>query len=171
MYTIETKIVDINPKEIEQKLHELGATEKFAGKSTSIFFTHNIEKDTRCLRLSADNGTHTLTFKGKIDKEELQEFMYHSIRVSDIEKSKLLLEALGFCPDLLLHKKRKTFMLNEVKIDIDKYEGSLDHVPYLVEIKAKNKDALDLVLSKLGFDKTRCCEWDLAKIDTYYSKE
>lgn len=171
MYSTETRIFGINPIILEQKLLSLGAIKMFQVQSTSIFFTHNVNTDTRCLRLSQDNGEYTLTFKGKVDDEIKDEFLYHSIKVSNVEKTKLLLESLGFAADLLLVKKRKTFMLNKVKIDIDKYSGSFDHVPYLIEIKAKDTSTLHNTIELLKLNKNDCCSWDLAQIDEHFSKE
>jgi predicted adenylyl cyclase CyaB len=170
MNTKEAKIFGIDPKKVENHLLSLGATKVFTGKCTSIYFNHNMKENNRCLRLSQDNGAISLTFKGK-EKGELDLFYYNTIKVSSLEHTKQLLESLGFIPDLFLHKNRTTFMLKSVKYDVDKYLGSFDHVPILLEIKAKDIASLQKSVTLMGFSKDQCTDWDLQKIDEHFSKE
>ena len=171
MNTKEARIFAIDPVRTKQFLLENGASVVFEGECQSIYFNHNVNENNRCLRLSQDNGSISLTFKGKEKDLEKNSFLYHSIMVSGIEQTKQLLEALGFIADLLLIKKRTTFMLAGVKFDIDKYLGSFDHVPVLLEIKATDSQSLQKSIEMMGFSKDQCTDWDLAKIDEYYSKE
>ena len=68
--------------------------------------------------------------------------------IDDAKKAEALFESIGLPPYRRQQKKRHTFMLGEVTVDIDTWP----RVPTYVELEGESEDALKAAAEKLGFD-------------------
>lgn len=107
-----------------------------------------------------------LTFKnrhapGKIDGTEEIEF-----KVGNWDKAKLFLERLGFVAYREQEKKRHTFKLRNVTIDIDTWPS----IPTYLELEGKNKSDIKNVAKLLQFDWSKAVFIDARRIieDIYH---
>ncbi|OGZ65980.1 MAG: hypothetical protein A3C50_03080 [Candidatus Staskawiczbacteria bacterium RIFCSPHIGHO2_02_FULL_43_16] len=70
------------------------------------------------------------------------------IEVSDLQKAKDFLEELGLVAFRQQEKKRHTFKLGEVIVDIDTWPS----IPTYVELEGPNEESLKEAAVKLGLD-------------------
>ncbi len=173
MDEVETRILNIDPKDVETKLLAFGATKVFDGECQSVYFDHQdgrIRAKDQRLRIRKENGTQTLVFKSSLEDGSTHSFLSHVLQIEDIQAAKHLLEGLGFHANLLTTKKRKKFALNNVRFEIDKYTASFENVPIFLEIKASTREEVDNAVKLLGFSKNDCCDWNLDRIEKEYSE-
>jgi len=99
------------------------------------------------LRLRKDTKT-TLTFKSRLESEdnEFKSLRELEVEVSDFNKMKLILEALGFHQEQIYEKYRETLILNGTTLCIDA-------MPFgnFLEIEGEKQAIADLA-KKIGLD-------------------
>jgi adenylate cyclase class 2 len=101
----------------------------------------------RFIRIRKSGNTINLTYKEH--REHAVDGSYEiELGVDDYEKATLFLESIGFPPYRRQQKKRHTFELDGVTIDIDTWPN----VPTYVELEGESESALRVVAKKLGFD-------------------
>lgn len=144
---IELRVYDIDKEELIKKIEKLNG--KFINNYEQIRYVYDFNpvKENKWIRLRTDGYQTTLTIKeytsSKIDGvNELE------IEVSDMEKTNLILEKLGYKKRSVQENKRTRYILNDVEIDIDTW-------PYLktfVEFESKSKEKIYDVLKLLDID-------------------
>lgn len=101
----------------------------------------------RVLRLRRDRATH-LTYKGPAQlgqpvsvRDEIE------VEVSDFEKTRMLLEALGYHVSVFYEKYRRTYLFQGAQV-------MLDEMPYgtFCEIEASSSDQIMAIAQQLGLD-------------------
>ena len=144
---IELRVYDIDKEELIKKIEKLNG--KFINNYDQVRYVYDFKpfKENKWIRLRTDGFKTTLTIKeytsSKIDGvKELE------IEVSDMEKTNLILEELGYKKRSVQENKRTRYILNDVEIDIDTW-------PYLktfVEFESKNEEKIYDVLRLLDID-------------------
>lgn len=144
---IELRVYDIDKEELIKKIEKLNG--KFINNYEQIRYVYDFNpvKENKWIRLRTDGFKTTLTIKeytsSKINGVNELEF-----EVSDMEKTNLILEKLGYKKRSVQENKRTRYILNDVEIDIDTW-------PYLktfVEFESKSKEKIYDVLKLLDID-------------------
>lgn len=173
MHEIETKVLGVDVEKVKQKLNSLGAREI---KSTRLFV------DWYCVP-EAKEGDHPWYLRVRKTSDGKSEITWKSlakhvgntrqsqeinIDVSDFEKAKSLLEAIGLVHYAHQEKDRTTFTYQKWNFDLDKYpkmpayleiEGnSEEHVKEAIKIleleshEAISEGETKLIREKYGLD-------------------
>lgn len=149
---IEVRFLEIDKEALKKKLLSLGAKDKGEDLLEEIIvydkdLAWRDEKPFKRIRLRVRKGEITLGYKchqeETVDGTEEIEF-----EVSDKEKALVLLEKLGFVAYRHQEKKRHTFLLDDVTVDID----SWPRIPTYVEFEGPSGEALMVAAKKVGFD-------------------
>jgi adenylate cyclase class 2 len=151
MKEIEVKILEIDKNKIESKLKKLGAKKIFSGKLTSYFFdttTNSLKAKNIQLRLRESKNDCLLTIKKRISQKETKNSDEFEINVSDFKETKKILELLGFKLKHKLEKNRVSYVLKDVRFELDKPK---EKVPCFLEIEANDKKTLEKYVKLLGY--------------------
>jgi adenylate cyclase class 2 len=107
----------------------------------------SLSADHRVLRLRRDHTTH-LTYKGPAQlgqpvsvRDEIE------VEVSDFEKTRMFLEALGYHVSVFYEKYRRTYLFRGAQV-------MLDEMPYgtFCEIEGPSPDQIIAIAQQLGLD-------------------
>lgn len=154
---IEVKFLNISPRDIEEKLLNIGAIkvgEYFYRRFIFDFPDLRLNKEGAWIRLRDEGNRITLAFKrrlgvtahdGSTSDQGMEEV---EILVDDFEKTRMLLMALGFIEKFYQENKRVRWTKDDIEFDIDTWP-KLE--PYL-EIEAKNWAGIDEGIHLLGLD-------------------
>lgn len=140
----ETKVLDINIREIQKKLQELGATKTSQLLMRRRVFDIDPSKD-EWLRLRDDGKKTTITYKRKsgsgiAETEEIE------VVVDDFEKMAAILSKLGFKGQYYQENRRISYRLKNVEFTID----SWPKIPPYLEIEAGSEAGVKKGLVWLG---------------------
>jgi adenylate cyclase, class 2 len=158
MEEFEITYINIDTKEIEKKLLELGAKKEGDFHYKRIVFDYpdfSLDKNASWVRLRDEGDKITLTFKKRIRKKinnnlDGDEGMYEQeVVVDDFEKTHQLLLDIGLIEKMYQENKRTRYLLNGVECDIDTWP-LLD--PYL-EIEGENWEDVYKTAAILGLKK------------------
>ena len=143
----ETKVLEINIKEIKGKLKRLGAKKQDKFLMRRWVFDINLDRD-EWIRLRDYNGKNaTLTYKmrsgsGISETEEIE------LNVSDFEKMAEILSKLKFKGYYYQENKREVYKLKDIEFCID----SWPKIPIYLEVEAKNEKMVHKGLAILGLE-------------------
>lgn len=129
VWEVEAKARVEDPGLVEERLRSLGA--KYLGSvvEEDIYFNY---KDRRCgdmaaadeaLRVRIVEGGCELTYKGPRASQTLKSRLEISVKVSSCDGAVELLRHIGFTPSAHVVKRRKTYQLGDVRVNIDHVEG------------------------------------------------
>jgi len=166
---IEVKILEIDKKQIEKKLVALGARKIFDGTMHVLSFDFpdlRLRKKKDFLRLRTEGQKTMLTYKKKVSKKRSKKAIEYEAKVSDFQKTKVLLEALGLKITFKIDKKRTEYELPNVKFAIDTYPG----IPTFMEIEADSEKKVFSYAKRLGFPEKDCRAWTGRDVFEYYGK-
>jgi len=158
---IEVKFLEVDVPALQQKLAALGAEDLGEDLLTEIIF---YDKDlvwvkerrerTRFVRLRRTRGTTFCTYKSMMKDDDWAEEL--ETTVGDMDKATAILEAIGLVAARHQEKRRHSYKLDGVAVDIDTWP----QVPSYVELEGPSEEAIKAVAAKLGFD------WDKAVYGT-----
>lgn len=136
----EIRVLEINKKEIVNKLEKLGAIMKGNFKQKRYVYDLKPAENGKWIRLRTNGKVTTLTYKdivsNTIDGTKEVEF-----EVEDFDKANEFLEKIGFINRSYQENERIQFILNNVEIDID----SWPMIPTYMEIEGKSeKEVLNM---------------------------
>ena len=155
---IEVVFLDVNKKELETKLKEIGAE-----KVKDIFYRHisfdypdySLDKDNSWVRLRDNGESIVLAYKkrlgvtsqdGSTNDEGMEEV---EVVVDDYEATKLFLSKVGFIEKHEAEKKRSRWQKGTTEFDIDEWPS----IPTFLEIEAESWEDIDEATELLGFSK------------------
>ncbi len=152
---IETKVLEVDKEKIVAKLRELGANETPNARLTVDWYaTAGTGKDGPhpwCFRIrNSSAGKVEMTWKS------LETFVGQTARhsqeinlnVSDFEKAKMLVEAIGMEHYAHQEKDRHSFQLKNWNFDIDTYPN----MPTYLEIEGKSEESVKEAIILLGLE-------------------
>lgn len=155
MEEIEVKFLDINKKEMENKLKNLGAT--FVGSfdyrlKPFDFPGYPLSKERNAwVRLRDEGSRITLSYKQRLGvggnhlkDEGMKEI---EVEVSDFDKTSQILEEIGLVHKVYEEKKRTRYILSGVECDIDEWPL----IPPYIELEGESIEKIKEVADKLGF--------------------
>jgi len=143
----ETKVLDIDVKEIRDKLIKIGAKKKSEFSMRRWIFDIDSSQD-KWIRLRDDGEKITLTYKCKTgsgisETEEIE------VEVSDFKNTAKILSNLNFEATYYQENKRELFILDEIEFAID----SWPKIPPYLEIESSNEEKVKEGLKLLGLEK------------------
>ncbi len=162
MKEIEVKILEIDVDSVIEKLKSLGAEKE---KEVDILAFH-YDVDGVSLRLRKVGDKVEFTSKKDIESENAKIREELEVEVDDFEKMSEILESIGFIEKIELRKKRISYVLEDVRFEIDTYEG----IPTFLEIEVPNEEKLFEMVSKLGFSVSDTKPWSWKKVLKHYGK-
>ncbi len=167
----ELKVLEINRFAVLKKLKKLRAKKIFSGVLKTVYFDfpHNeLRKRSQVLRLRKIKGKTFLTFKSHLPAKKTVFSEEIEFEVSDFEKASHFLEHLGFKPVLSYQKKRVSYRLGNVRIELEKWLGKFKKIPPFLELEAHREKELFVALQKLGFSKKQAKAWHTGKLLRHY---
>jgi len=176
MEEIEVKILEIDRKKVEQKLISLGAQKVFDGEMQTYFFDkpdRSLREQRITLRVRTEGKKTMLTIKTLVENSVSSAAKRRNeteVEVSDFEKTRQLLEALGFLVDLEMKKRRISYQLSGVHFEIDRYLGEYDYIPEFLEIEAQDEKTIFKYVKLLGFTKEECKPWSWKELVEKYGR-
>jgi len=166
MKEIEVKVIEINKKEVVNKLISLGAKKvSELGVSTIVFDTpsKDLHNSGKTLRLRK-KGKYYLTLKehkrGAFAKED-DEF---EVEVNDFEVTKKLFESIGFVSSKLKTSHRITYKLKNSLVEIQEFK----EIPPYFEVESPSEKELREILELLGADKSKVRNWNGWELFDHY---
>jgi adenylate cyclase class 2 len=165
----ETQVLEINPKEIAEKLRKLGAVEEPETMQKRWVFDilcldqKDMEK-AEWVRLREKNGKATITYKNKkgIGMSETEEIEFG---VNDFEKAAEVLGKLKCFPNKYYQEnKRHKFTLGEMEFTLDTWPK----LPTFLEIEAPNEEKVHEGLKLLGLEGKEHAHYGLLNIYSKY---
>jgi adenylate cyclase class 2 len=159
----EVRVLDINVDEFTKKIESLGASFINNFNQKRYVYDFNPVIKGKWIRLRTDGFKTTLAIKEYRDTsiggtKELE------VEVSDMEKTNLILEELGYKVRSVQENKRTRYMLDDVEIDIDTWP----HLNTYVEFEGSSKEKVIELLNKLYIDLDTTTTMDAQ--DIYLSK-
>lgn len=164
---VETKILDINPTIIEERLKALGAKKVFDGLLTQELYCkkgfsghYRIREDGEkiVVALKTKTGQDTEHAKVRDERERI---------VESKEQAQQDAKALGFEYDKTTKKHRIEYKYENVAFAIDSY----DDIPPFLEIEADNERDVLSWAEKLGFPKRDLKPWGGKQLRKHYNKK
>ncbi|HHV38775.1 MAG TPA: class IV adenylate cyclase [Tepidimicrobium sp.] len=159
---IEVKVLGVDLKDMERRLMAIGA--KLVSKEYQI----NILLDTEHRFIKNDLGSYLriretkdllngktrtdLTLKKNISKEGVRENIEISSRIEDRESLIRILEQLGYKIIDEGYKDRTSYVYEDIRFDLDKWDKSTYPYPYM-EIEVEREQDLDRAIELLEINK------------------
>jgi len=171
MKEVEAKILEVNNNQIEASLARLGAKRVFDGEIETFFFDFKegtIVKAKNLLRLRREEDRIELTYKKVHETRVAKVADEYSVRVSDIETMKNILEFLGLSVTESMRKHRVSYSLDRGRFDMDRYEGKYSYIPEFLEIEAESAESIHKYAVLLGFSTKDCLPWSTQDLINYY---
>jgi predicted adenylyl cyclase CyaB len=172
MKEIEVKILEVNRKKTEETLTNLGAKKVFDDDIRTLFFDFKdgaIIKAKDVLRLRKEQDKTELTYKKVSANQTAKVAEEYSVKVSNMEIMKKILENLGLHIIESMQKHRVSYTLDHVRFDIDRYYGEYEYIPEFMEIEAENIDLIHKYAELLGFKDKDCLPWSTEDLIRHYA--
>ena len=172
MKEVEVKILEIDRKKVEETLLQLGAKKVFDGNIQTVFLDfpdRRIVKAKDVLRLRKEGAKAELTYKKVRFTQSAKTAEEYSVKVSNLETMKLILENLGLKVTESMEKHRVSYKLDTARFDIDRYLGSYDSIPEFMEIETQDTGSIHKYAALLGFKPEDCLPWSTTELIHHYS--
>lgn len=159
MIEVETKFRSPGNDKVEKALVRLGARKIFSGTTEDIYFVHpgrDFGKTDEALRLRKKEDGAELTYKGPRlasgtgkSREEI------SLAIGDPLAAQRILERLGFTEGFTVTKRRESYLLDKLRIELDWVEGLGEYVELevLTESVERTQALIDSATRELGLDR------------------
>ena len=145
----ELKILDINPLKIIAKLEKLGARKVFAGKIADQYYDFPekaLDQRNMSIRIRTINGqTYQLCFKEKVKDKKIKIRDEYEIDLTSRAHGEHFVASYGLFPSFYKEKLRISYHLDEIKFDLDRYDG----MKPMMEIEAPQKKSIMKWIKKL----------------------
>ncbi len=158
MFELEIK-AQVDPKKIEKKLHQWGCEMMSEGFQKDVYYSHpskDFAVTDEALRIRCADNKVKLCYKGaRFDKKTKSREELTSMVDDNIFE---ILEKVGFTPDAQVHKHRRVFELDGVKVTLDSVHelGEFLELELITEVPKKSATKqLFEVLKKLGVPESK----------------
>ena len=142
----ECRVLNIDKDNFIKKIESYGS--KYVNDYHQIRYVYDFNPvlSNKWIRLRTDGFITTLAIKEYCSKE-IGGTKEIEVEVSDLYKTDLILEELGYKKRSVQENKRTRYILDDVEIDIDTWPGLNTYV----EFEGKNKEDVLKVIRKLGY--------------------
>lgn len=150
MKEIEVKILNIDVSAVRKKLSSLNAKKTFEGMMKTLVFDFSDErfkKNDELLRLRYEGDGVKLCYKGAVKASRFKVREEKEIFVSDLERTRELLQSLGLKVVLEYEKHREEYALDNAKCVLDTYTS----IPTYLEIEGNTEKIVEQLVLRLGF--------------------
>lgn len=157
----ETKVLNINPSEVKEKLRSLGAKEIPEYLEYRMLFDMKTE-GTKWVRVRQENGVCKMTFKFKpANDESVGSTTEIEVEVSDFKKTTEILEQLGFFyRSMYQEKKIHIFHYKDIEFSLCTWP----HLATYLEIEGDSAEKVSEGLQLLGLQGKDVGDFDIAKL-------
>ena len=169
MKEIEVKILEIDVDKVVSKLVDIGAVkegESDISASHYDFEDNTLHKSGISLRLRKWGDKIEFTSKKKLNSEHDKIREELQVEVNDFDEMDKILKSIGFGEKIDMNKKRISYVLGDIRFEIDTYEG----IPTFLEIEAPSEEILEEMVLKLGFSMKDTKPWNGKKVWKHYGK-
>lgn len=161
---IEARFLEINQKVLKQKLKKLKAKDLGEKRIDEIIFYDKklswMKGRKKFVRMRKVGKEITLTYKNRLAPDKINGTEEIEFKVGNWTAAQLFLERLGLTAYREQEKKRHTFKLADVVVDIDTWPG----IPTFVEIEGKSEKSIKIAARRLGFDWRKAVFLDARRI-------
>jgi adenylate cyclase class 2 len=124
---VESKFWSPGNDKVEKALLRLGAKKVSEGAMEDVYFAHpnkDFGKTDEALRLRKRDGTAELTYKGpRMRMEHTKAREEITVAVGDPLAAQRIVERLGFQERHVVSKRRTTYVLDKLRVEVDEVEG------------------------------------------------
>ena len=147
---VEIKILNIDPRKLRVSLKKLRGVQVLKRTFMREFYFESPTKERlySSFRLRAEGQKSFLTLKLKKEDKKFSIRNEYEVEVSDFKTARSILELAGFKVFRKREKKRESYRVGHVRIEIDEYPKMR---PYM-EIEASSKEKIEKFLKKMGFN-------------------
>lgn len=170
---LEVKVLNIDLKEIEQKIFSLGG--KLLAKENQV--NTMIDSCKRPIKTFLDaylriretndilsnTSTITLTLKKNIKNDSIRENIELNTNIEDKDAMLEILKDLGFDKVLEGFKKRISYELEGARLDLDRWDEKIYPYPYM-EIEVENTEDLKKIINLLDIDSSNVSTKSIAEL-------
>ena len=168
---IEAKILNIDPEKIINILRKIGTVKIFDGEIYTLFYDTpqgTLSKRKDLLRLRRMGKDVLLTYKRYVSNKNVKTREEYETKVGNLEKMNLILISLGYQVTEKMSKKRVSYKNDSARVDIDIYLKNYSFIPPLLEIEAKDEEAINKMARDLGFSSKDLSTWDFFEVSRHY---
>ena len=154
MNEVEVKILEIDRKEVEDKLIMMGAKKIFEGELCAIVFDTKddyFKNNKMLLRLRKEGEKTFITLKKKVKTGKVKSAKEIETEVKEFETMKEILKQIGLEYKEPVKKSRISYKLGNIKFEFDKYHDKWEHIPEFLEIESDSEEKVLNAAKKLGF--------------------
>ncbi len=172
-YEIEVKVLEINKKELERKLKEIGAKRLFSYRKIiqENYENSELKKKSAAIRVRQLGKEVFITFKQfkeiKNNIKCCREIEFQA--VSDFKTIQNIFTFLGLKRYHRIEKTRTTYILGTTTFDIDSISKPFK-IPCYYEIETKTYKDIDKILKQLDVPKEKVLPWGTKQLLAYYKK-
>ncbi len=129
---VESKYRSPGNEKVEKALDKLGAELQSEDETEDVYFQHpgrDFGKTDEALRLRKKDGGSELTYKGprmKLEHTKAREEV--TLRTDDPLTAQRIVERLGFKEFMSVHKRRKNFKYDKIRVAVDTVEGLGEYI-------------------------------------------
>ncbi|PIO05329.1 class IV adenylate cyclase [Candidatus Woesearchaeota archaeon CG08_land_8_20_14_0_20_43_7] len=167
---IEVKILEVSPKDVEDKLEAMGAVKVFDDVYMSKFFDTDdmsLKKQGKVLRLRWCKDHAFLTFKKIKSRTKVKIAEEIETHVKDPKIMVEILKRLGYIEYAQTKKHRVSYEIPCAHIEFDTY----DDIPTFMEVEAETEEKVIEVVKQLGFKEEETFSFGTRKLFEHYGKE
>jgi adenylate cyclase, class 2 len=174
-YEIEVKVLEVNKKELENKLKEIGAKKLFSDRKViqENYDNKELKKKNAAIRVRQLGKDLFITYKQfKEIKNNIKSCKEIEFQVfsSDFKAIKDLFKSLGLERYHRIEKTRTTYVLGTTTFDIDTISKPF-RIPTYYEIEVKDYKDIDKILKLLKVPKRKALPWGTKKLLKHYANK
>jgi adenylate cyclase class 2 len=173
MKEVEVKILEVNRQKITDMLASLNARKVFDGEIFSVFLDFHdgtISRKKDVLRLRKEQEKVELTYKKVQASKTAKVAEEFSVQVSDLDAMVKILQNLGLTVTQKMQKHRTSYMLENIRFDLDRYSGDYRFIPEFLEIEGSFQ-GIKKYANYLGFQSKDCLTWSTDELIQHYSNK
>ncbi len=170
MEEIEVKVLEIDEQKVIKTLAHLGAAKVFDGEVLTLFFDFQdsqIHNSGNVFRLRKEQKNVELTYKKAQIGKNVKTAEEYTTQVSDLKMTLNILEHIGLSVTQKMRKHRISYTIDDVRFDIDRYNGEYKFIPEFLEIEGPF-DSIKKYAKTLGFQEKDCLPWSTDKLINHY---
>ncbi len=156
---VESKFHSPGNEKVERNLIRLGARRISEEIMEDVYFSHpsrDFSKTDEALRLRRTNNASELTYKGprmKCENAKAREEI--TLRTENPLAAQRIIERLGFTEFFTIKKRRTSYMLGELRVEVDDVDGLGEFVELeaLTESPERSTQLIELARKELELDR------------------
>lgn len=168
MREIEVKLLEVNEKQISEKLLAFGAEKIFDGVMDVIYYDYPDEyfrARGKRIRLRKKGDKAEMTYKEKISRGVTKIEEEHEIKINDFETARQILLGMEMVEIRRYQKDRRSYKLGDMYFEFDfLWEG----VPVFMEIEGPTEEKVMEWVEKLGFKREDAKNWSGSEVLEHY---